>query len=37
MMKVDKLSGNGVENISFELHKGEILGFAGLVVPAVLN
>ncbi len=31
VLKVDNLSGNGVRNISFELHKGEILGFAGLV------
>lgn len=31
VLKVDKLCGNGDRNISFELHKGEILGFAGLV------
>ncbi len=31
VLKVDRLSGNGVRNISFELHRGEILGFAGLV------
>ena len=31
VLKVDNLSGNGVKNVSFELHKGEILGFAGLV------
>ena len=31
VLKVENLSGNGVHNISFELHKGEILGFAGLV------
>lgn len=31
VLKVDGLSGNGVEDISFELHRGEILGFAGLV------
>ena len=31
VLKVDKLCGNGVKDISFELHKGEILGFAGLV------
>ena len=31
VLKVEKLCGNGVKNISFELHKGEILGFAGLV------
>ncbi len=31
VLKVDHLSGNGVYNISFQLHKGEILGFAGLV------
>lgn len=28
---VDDLSGNGLEHISFRLHRGEILGFAGLV------
>lgn len=31
VLQVDRLSGNGVKNISFTLHKGEILGFAGLV------
>ena len=31
MLKVSNLSGNGVENINFELKRGEILGFAGLV------
>ena len=31
VLAVDKLSGNGVKNISFQLHKSEILGFAGLV------
>ena len=31
VLKVEDLCGNGVKNISFELHKGEILGFAGLV------
>jgi len=31
MMTVENLSGNGVENINFELYHGEILGFAGLV------
>jgi ribose transport system ATP-binding protein len=31
VMQVENLSGNGVKNISFSLHKGEILGFAGLV------
>lgn len=31
VLKAEKLSGNGVKNISFELHRGEILGFAGLV------
>ena len=31
VLEVDKLSGNGVKNISFQLHKSEILGFAGLV------
>lgn len=30
-LKAENLCGNGVENISFELHKGEILGFGGLV------
>ena len=31
ILKVDNLSGNGVQNISFELMTGEILGFYGLV------
>ncbi len=31
VLKLENVSGNGVSNISFELHKGEILGFAGLV------
>lgn len=31
VLEVKNLSGNGVENISFELRKGEILGFGGLV------
>lgn len=31
ILEVKNLSGNGVENISFDLKKGEILGFGGLV------
>lgn len=31
VLKVEHLTGNGDRDISFELHKGEILGFAGLV------
>lgn len=31
VMKVESLYGNGDQNISFELHKGEILGLGGLV------
>jgi ABC-type sugar transport system ATPase subunit len=31
MLEVDNLSGLRFSNISFKLHKGEILGFAGLV------
>ena len=31
LLKVENLSGNGAENVSFELHRGEILGVAGLV------
>lgn len=31
LLEAEALCGNGVENISFKLHKGEILGFAGLV------
>ena len=30
-LRVEDLSGNGVEHISFSLRRGEILGFAGLV------
>jgi len=31
LLKVEHLTGDGFEDISFELKKGEILGFAGLV------
>lgn len=31
VLEVENLTGNGVNDISFKLHKGEILGFAGLV------
>ncbi len=31
VLRAENMSGNGVEDISFELHRGEILGFAGLV------
>ena len=31
VLEAKNLTGNSVENISFQLHKGEILGFAGLV------
>ncbi len=31
VLEAEDLCGNGVEGISFKLHKGEILGFAGLV------
>ncbi|MDR3225505.1 MAG: sugar ABC transporter ATP-binding protein, partial [Clostridiales Family XIII bacterium] len=31
VLKADGLTGNGVTDISFELHRGEILGFAGMV------
>lgn len=31
VLDVNGVSGNGVKDISFQLHKGEILGFAGLV------
>lgn len=30
MLEAKNLTGNSVENISFQLHKGEVLGFAGL-------
>ncbi|WP_439287026.1 ribose ABC transporter ATP-binding protein RbsA [Lonepinella sp. BR2357] len=30
-LEVDGLSGSGVENVSFQLHKGEILGVSGLM------
>ncbi len=30
-LKVTNLSGNGFKDVSFDLHKGEILGFSGLV------
>ena len=30
-LRAENLSGNGVKNINFAAHKGEILGFAGLV------
>lgn len=30
-LTVEGLSGNGVEDITFEAHRGEILGFAGLI------
>ena len=30
VLDVQHLSGNGVEDVSFQLHRGEILGFAGL-------
>ena len=32
MLRVEHLTGNGDTDISFTLHRGEILGFAGLVV-----
>lgn len=31
VLEVTNVSGNGVKDINFKLHKGEILGFAGLV------
>jgi len=31
VLKVENLTGNGVQNISFTLHEGEVLGFAGLL------
>ena len=31
ILKVEDLSGNGLKNISFEVRKGEILGFGGLI------
>ncbi len=31
VLKVERLSGNGVRDVSFELRRGEILGFAGMV------
>lgn len=31
VLEVKNLTGNGVKNVSFDLHRGEILGFAGLV------
>lgn len=31
VLEAKNLTGNSVENISFQLHKGEVLGFAGLV------
>ncbi|MGN1369896.1 MAG: sugar ABC transporter ATP-binding protein, partial [Aristaeellaceae bacterium] len=31
ILEVQDLTGNSVEHISFQLHRGEILGFAGLV------
>lgn len=31
VLKVNDLCGNGVNGVSFELHRGEILGFGGLV------
>lgn len=37
VLSVQNLTGNGVKNISFDLHRGEILGFAGLVAPDAVN
>ncbi len=31
LLDVENLSGNGVNNISFQIKKGEVLGFAGLI------
>ena len=31
VLEADNISGNSVENVSFQLHRGEVLGFAGLV------
>lgn len=31
VLEIENLCGNGLQDISFTLHKGEILGFAGLV------
>ena len=31
VLKVENLFGNGVKNVSFELRRGEILGFSGMV------
>ncbi len=31
VLEVEHLTGNGVQDVSFTLHRGEILGFAGLV------
>ncbi len=31
VLEARSVSGNGVKNISFQLHKGEILGFGGLI------
>jgi ribose transport system ATP-binding protein len=31
VLKVENLSGNGVRDISFELRRGEVLGFSGMV------